>query len=446
MGLFKKIYNQANNLNMEEAKNICDTIYVSFLDVLKEKTIKRKVYQNSSCLCMEQNNISYYYDKCPKCHGKKELDLLGKTVLCNCCKGTGKTVKEVCPICQGTTKTLKKVEMEIKLSKSLLENPILTIIGKGINQGNLVLNVNIYDKDFYLIKDDNVYSKKIIHFSKKEFKSSKEVETAVDVSNIKLDKIIYQQVLVLKGKGLNGKDFYQPVECEVEGSKGVNVYTNLLLEEKYEGIYIHKQDIYNQNAVLNHVLAKPLNDPNYIYLDLKDLNKNYDIIAFPCLGLDSSDGGENGDLIVKIFLGKYFVKDNNLYRTDEQLTKTEITSHKKSIIIDNEKHLVNMEKEKKENYFLYMGKFGLLNKDNKQGDFYTLINHSYSVYRVSTFNKSNQFFIEDYKHFFDEKVLSYQTNNNMNDYIEVNGNKNPQEIEDKYGNKVIVSLIKKEGL
>lgn len=446
MGLLQEMYDKSNNLNREPKEDINDVIYVSFFDVLKEKTVKRKVYQMSNCLCLETQNVHKFYTNCPKCQGLGTIKILNNDLICNCCKGKGKIVKEECPICKGKTTILRKEEIEICLNKSLLENPLLVVDKKRINQGNLVLKVVIYDKDFYFIKDDDIYSKKVLYFAKKDFKVSKEIETMVDFSNIKLEKIVYQQVIKLEGKGLNGKDFYQPVQCEVEGNKGKNNYGNIILEKKEKGIYLKKESLYSQNLVFEYSLTKPLNDPNYLYLDLSKFNKNYDILTFEEKGFPSIDGGKNGDLIIKVFVGKYFIKDNALYRIDEQLTKTELSSHKKSIIVDNEKYLANMEKNKENNYFLNMGKFGLLDKNNKQGDFYTLINQTYSIYRISTFNKSSHFYIEDYQHFFGEKVKSYTSCSNMENYIEVNAMENPTKVKDREGNLVIVSLLKKEEL
>jgi len=444
MARFEDIYNRHNHINIDNKENINDIIYVSFLDVLKEKKVEKRVLQQTSCLCTSPNNLNDYYDKCPKCQGKGKIELFGNILTCNSCKGKGLIEKEVCPICQGKTTIIKKEKIEIKLNKGLLENPLLVIENKGINQGDLILKVDIYDKDEYLIKDDNVYSKKILYFSKKEFKNSKEVETAIDYSSLKLNKIMYEQIVVLEGKGLNGKNFYQPVRCEVEGKKGNNIYSNLIIDKLYEGVYVKKADIYDHALTLNWSITKPLNDPNYLYLDLKTFNKNYETLSYEELGDKSFDGGKNGDLMVKVFLGDYFVKDGNIYRTDEILTKSELTNNKKSIIIDNEKHLINMDKNEKYNYFLNMGKFGLINNENKPGDFYTLINKGKCVYKISTFSNEQKFYINDYKHFFNEKVPSYSNNENMEEYIEVN--KSCLEVKDKDDNIIIVSLLKKEGL
>jgi len=434
--LFELIYNKANKVE-DECLDIEDTIDVSFLDVIKRKTVKVLVKQQEPCMCLKDEYASSFYCDCDKCNNSGVLVLGNIKVLCNRCKGKGKILKDLCPLCSSRLYVLNKKEMNITLSG---ESDIV-VEAKGLksndNIGNLLLHVNVIDKDEYIIKGNDVYSKKIIFFKKNEFDRTKEVETCIDFTKFKLSEVKYENVIKFSKKGLNGGDFYQPVRCEVKGDKGKDVYKNVILDTKKKGFYISREEIYSSSCVINAYDFKPLNDDNYDYIELSSCN-SYTTVKVDNKGLKGKDNGDNGDLYIQIFVGRFFVKNNDIFLSSCDLNKSEMSGNKKVITVNGTKISVPFDKKQSNNYFLDMGNYGLIENKDKKSKLYIRI----PVVDKETYNitvNAKEGYIKDYKKFFGENVKVYKTNNNLEDYIYFNGE---GIVRDTHGNDIVISLKK----
>lgn len=435
--LFELIYNKANNINVKNL-SIEDMISVSFLDALKNKTVSVKVNQQEKCECLKSEHVSSFYIPCDKCDEKGFLNVDNNKVVCNRCFGKGMLIKDLCPLCHGDLFRLVKKDLRVTLNG---ENN-LVIKDKGLNingeVGDLFLKVNVYDKDSYIIKGKDVYSKKIIYFKKNEFDRNKEVETCIDFTKFKLKEVKYEDVIKLEGKGIGGGDFYQPVRCEVKGEKGKDVYKNVILSSKKEAFFIKKEELYSSSLLLNVYDYKPLNDENYEYVKL-DSYSSYGTVKLENKGLKGKNNGDNGDLYLQIFVGDFFVKNNDIYLSKCELSKTEMSQSKKNIVVNGTKISVPFDKKKNSNYFLDMGNNGLLlGKDKKSKLFIRIPVKNEEEYYI-TISNCDKCYVCDYKKFFNEEVKTYKTNNNLENYIYFDGNK---EVYDSFNNKVNISLKK----
>lgn len=361
----RELYYKVNNVNNSKI-DISDTVDVAFLDVIKEKEIERDVLGLVDCKCIEPNNKTKYYEKCPTCNGKRTILLMGEEVICGRCKGKGVVAVNDCPICHGSTSYIEKKPIKIKLNRSMLDKPTL-----DINNDNeaIHLHINIEDKEYYEIKGKDIYSSKVLFFKNSELKSAKKVATATDISSIKIDKPIYQQIITLKGKGIDGGDFYQPVRCELEKTKIEDTYANVIIEEKTNGIYICKKDVFDGKTILPYKKTIPAGDQNYFYLDLSS-NNCYDTISIEGKGKLDENSGSKGTLIIKLFIGNYTVKGEELYRNDEILSAPEVSSMKKAFYVNRKKYQISFSKL---NEYLLLGNYGLLDSKGKAHSLFTMI-------------------------------------------------------------------------
>ena len=363
--LFELLYNKANRIE-DECLDLEDTINVSFFDVVKSKTVKVLVNQQESCECTKDEYASSFYCDCDKCGNTGVINAGNVTVICNRCIGKGKVKKDECPLCNGRLYVLKKKEMSVSLNGDndiLVKNKGLVANGKS---GDLLLHVNVFDKDEYIVKGNDVYAKTIIEFKDNEFNRSKEIETCVDVVKYKLSEIKYENVVKFDKKGINGGDFYQPIRCQVKGEKGKDVYKNVILDTKKKGFYISVEELYSSSLIINAYDYKPLNDDNYEYIELSSCN-SYSTVKFENKGLKGKNNGENGDLYLQLFVGDFFVKGNEIFLSKSELNKSEVSGNKKIISVNGTRISVPFDKKRIDNYFLDMGNYGLIeSKDKKQ--------------------------------------------------------------------------------
>lgn len=434
--LFEFLYNKANYIE-DECLNLEDTIDVSFFDVIKNKTVKVLAYQQENCECIKDEYASSFYYDCDKCEGVGVIDFGNNKVTCNRCDGKRRIKKENCPLCNGKLYVLRKKEMSVTLNG---ENDI-TIKGKGLSSngqtGDLLLHINISNRDEYIIKGNDVYAKTIVFFKENEFNRSKDIETCVDVVKYKLSEIKYENVIKFEKKGLNGGDFYQPVRCQVKGEKGKDVYKNVILDTKKSGFYIKCEDLYSKSLIIDVYDYKPLNDENYEYVELSSCN-SYSTVKLENKGLKGKNNGENGDLYLQIFIGDFFTRGNDIYLGKCELNKSELSGNKKIIVVNGTRISVPLDKKKTENYFLDMGNYGLMeNKDKKNKLFVRIPVEKNETYKVMVSKKEG--YIKNYKKFFDDVVEVYRTDNNLGDCIHFNGEGT---YKDLYGNNIVVSLKK----
>ena len=433
--LFNLIYNRANNIKEDNLDIEC-TASVSFLDAFKCKRVKVKVDVQTKCECLSNEYIDSFYEECDKCSGNGKVVLNGFDVICNRCDGRGKLLKIVCPLCNGKMYVLHKEDMFINLNKEedvIVKGKGLTINGKT---GDLCIHIDVYDKDAYVIEGKDVYCKKIIDFKKNEFDKSKDVETCVDVSKIKLSEIKYLNVIKLNGKGIDGGDFYQPVRCEVKGEKGKDVYKNVILTSKCESFYIHREEIYSSDAFMRVYEYKPLNDDNYEVIHVDNCN-SYSTIKLECKGMKGKNNGENGDLYLQVFVGDYSVINGDVYLNKCELSKNELSTGKKSIVVNGTKINVAYDKKSTSNYFQDMGNYGALLGKDKKSKLFIRIPVGSETYNITVNKKTG--YVKDYKKFFNEDVKVYSSNHNLEEYICINGE---TVVYDNDGNKVNVTYRK----
>jgi len=454
--LFKKTYIKANNIKVNLDLDINDSIDVNYIDILRNKTIEKEVLQSVTCVCHDPKYYKEYYDKCPKCEGNGEVLISNNTLICNHCHGSKSVVKHHCSICDNIGSYLSRKKINVPLNESIKDKDIITLDGLGKkekgNFGNLNLTINIIDLEHYQIKDNDLYYKRIIPYTQKEVANrvSKQVETPKGFRKINVDDKDEYQVIRLEDSGINGGDFYVVVKKELPPIRGNDVYANVILKEGLYKFYLKKEDLYDVDKPLKEVhYFKPLNDPNYLYLDLDNLT-SYQVIKINNKGEKGRHGGSNGDLYLKVFIGdKFLVNNNNLYDLNIEFSDSELNLGKKILSLYNEKVTFSFPKELKEFSFVKVGSLGLIKNKLENKDLFALIKPGNKyLYKISVMtNKSKgTIFITDYHHFFNEMVEAYTSSVNLDNYLTLDfkGLKKSRvyHLNDQYGNDVVITLIK----
>ena len=350
-GLFVREYNKANKLHIKDELDIYDEYHFSYLDILSEKEvdITSKVY--GDCKCISSVNFNTYYDKCDKCNGIGKLKLNGNEVVCNHCKGKKMIVKEVCPLCFGEGKVIKKGKVRVKLNRNLKDGDIVTIKNKGKDSngvyGDLFIRVIIKDKECFEIKNNDVYDKRMIEFSKEEIAKgvSKRIETVKGFMNVTSKGEVREEVVKLEGKGIKDGDYYICLNNELTPLRGEDVYKNIIVNKEMLCFYLDKREFDNDSKCLNVCYYKKLNeDKDYEYIELNDVN-NFKIVKLKEKGKKGKNGGVNGDLYLKVYFDDEFYNVNDkLYYKPIKLSKYEVMDGKKTIEFNKEKVNLSFEK------------------------------------------------------------------------------------------------------
>lgn len=446
--LFKTEYNKANMINVKSDLDIYDECNFSLLDILKEKEVEVLCKQYKDCKCVSSVNFSTYYSRCEKCDGKGKLVLSGNEVLCNHCNGIGRVTKEKCPLCEGEGKVIKKSKVFIKLNKTLKEEDVITVKGKGkIGEdvaGDLFIKVKIEDKDCFEIKNNDVYDKRMIDFSKEELNKgvSKQIETVKGFVSVKSKGEQEKEVVRLVEEGIENGDYYVCLSNELTPLKGEDVYKNVIISEDNLGFYIDKNELISEKRCLTVNYYKKLNELNYEYIDLKEAN-NFKIVKLKGKGLKGKNGGVNGDLYLRIYFDDEFgVMGDVLHHKGIKLNRYEVSDGKKVVEFNKEKVTLNFPKNISDEYESSVKDLGFIVGKNEFEDAKFIVNPSDNeVYKVSVrVNKRDKvIYIKDYKKYFYEEV---KINYNEGLKITLSKKDNCIVVRDVEGNKVIVKVIR----
>lgn len=444
--LFVKKYNEANDMQTKDDLNIFDECSFSYLDILKEKEVEVYSKVETSCNCKSSVNYNTYYEKCSKCNGKGKIILNSNEVICNHCKGSGSLVKVQCPLCENTGKVIKRGKVRVKLNKELKDNDVIVLsnMGKESNgvKGDLYIKVKIKDLNYFEIKGNDVYDKRMIHFSKEDLSKgvSKRVETIKGFINVKSSASSVNEVVKLENEGINGGDFYICLENELVEIRGKDVFKNIIIDKEEKAIYFDYDSLSDGKKFLKTSYYKRVSEDKE-YVELTNLN-NFKIIKVKEKGLYGKNGGSRGDLYLRVFFSDEFKDiDDNLYHNFIKLNKYEIMDGKKVLEFNKSKIMLNFEKNMKDIKEISVKDYGYMINNKEFDDLHVMLNpYNYEIYSVSVRAKGKEFYINDYKKYFFEEIKV------SNEGLKVSLSKKNDNIIvfDEEGNKVIIRIIRQE--
>lgn len=444
--LFVRKYNEANNIQTKDDLNINDECSFSYLDILKEKEVEVYSKVETSCKCKSSVNYNIYYEKCSKCDGKGKIVLNSNEVICNHCKGSGSLVKVQCPLCNGEGKVIQRGKVRVKLNKELKDNDVIVLenMGKESNdvKGDLYIKVKIKDLNCFDIKGNDVYDKRMIHFSKEDISKgvSKRVETIKGFVNITSSASSVNEVIKLENEGINGGDFYICLENELVEIKGKDVFKNIIIDKQEKAIYFDYDSLSDNKRFLKTGYYKRVSEDKE-YVELTNLN-NFKIVKVKEKGLYGKNGGSRGDLYLRVFFSDEFKDiDDKLYHNFIKLNKYEVMDGKKVLEFNKNKIVLNFEKNIKDIREISVKDYGYMINNKEFEDLHVMLNpYNYEIYRVSVrvSKKCKGFYINDYKKYFFEEIKV------SNEGLKVSLSKKNDNIivVDEKGNKVIVKVIR----
>ena len=118
------------------------------------------------------------------------------------------------------------------------------------------------------------------------------------------------EVIKLENCGLsdskNKGDYYVSLKKELPPIKGEDLYSNIILNSEDYKFYLSNLELYSNEKLLTPYYFKPLNDDNFIYVEL-DKVSSYQLVKLPSLGHKGFNGGSNGDLYLKVFSWRKFL-------------------------------------------------------------------------------------------------------------------------------------------
>lgn len=446
--LFKTEYNKANNIGVKSNLDIYDECVFSFLDILKEKEVEVLCKQYKDCKCVSSVNYGTYYSRCEKCEGKGKLHLNSNEVLCNHCKGTGRVIKEKCPLCDGEGKVIKNSKVLVKLNKKLKQDDIITVEGKGKFsedlKGDLFIKVKIDDKDCFEIKNNDVYDKRMVEFSKEDLNKnvSKQVETVKGFVNVKSKGEEDKEIVKLIGEGIDGGDYYICLNNELTPIRGEDIYKNIIVNKNNLGFYIDRSELNNDKNYLTVHYYKKINQSNYDYIDLKESN-NFKITKLKGKGFYGKNGGVSGDLYLRVYFDDEFgVIGDVLYHKNVKLSKYEVSDGKKVVEFNKEKVTLNFPKNISDEYEVSVKDLGFMINKNDFEDLKFVVNpNEFDVFKVSVRvnKKDSVIYLRDYKRYFYEEV---KVNYSEGLKVTLSKKDNCVVVKDIEGNKVIIKVIR----
>jgi len=444
--LFVEIYNKENKICLKNNLDLYDECVFSYLDILKEKEVEVNSKVVKGCKCSESVNFNNYYEKCERCEGTGSLIFNGNKVICNHCHGEKRIIKNVCPLCNGEGKIIKKGKVKVKLNKSLKSGDVVTVKGSGKEsngiKGDLFIKVKIGDFECFNIKGNDVYDRRVIYFTKEDISKgvSKSVETIKGISKIKSNGEEVYEVVKLDNQGIDNGDYYICLKNDLVEVKGNDVYKNVIVSRDSLGFYLNKDELNSSLKCLNISHFKKVNDDNYIYVELEDVN-DFKIVKLKGKGLSGKYGGTNGDLYLRVFLNnKFKVIDDKLYSLPIKLNKYEVNEGKKTVEFDKTKINLSFDKKLNEETSVEIKDYGfMVSKNDFDSVIFTVNPFEYDIYKVSVkvSKKDKVIYLKDYKKYFYEEVKVFSEGLK----IELNKKKDSVVV-DSEGNKVIVRVIR----
>ena len=240
--------NQYNKANLEEStpKTFYVEAKVSYLDVWNHNKVKIVTKDYIDCKCKDSNYAHDYFASCDKCNGKGEYYLNKHLVTCNKCKGEKVVRIHDCYLCNNEGKRLDYSTIEVTLDNDK------EIVYHG-NNYDLVIALDVYDKNDYQVEGNDVYYLKGVNYSKEDYKNKtgKKIKTCIDETLCKSNFQTEKEIVCLEGKGIDGGNFYFAFINEVEEEKKEEKI-NVIIDNSG---YIKLSDIENSTVVATNYVT-----------------------------------------------------------------------------------------------------------------------------------------------------------------------------------------------
>lgn len=381
----------------KDSKVLYRTVDVSFLDVLNKNEVEVLVEDYKPCLCKDNNYLNQYFKECDKCLGKGTIILNGHKVVCNKCKGEKYIRYHDCYLCNNEDIILDKVKIKLKLEDIDKEIVLTNDIRK------MIINLNIVDKDDYLIKNNDIYLLRGIKYTKEDYKNkvSKQIQTLKGISYVKSEFKVNKEIVKLEGKGYEDGDFYFIFDNEVENEKKI-IYTNVLIKDSG---YVNIKDLIEKELVIVKDNVALNEDAYYIDSNVNQIVNDEYVIKLNKL---------NDDYLIE--------NDNLIYIL--KLDKEDLNSDKKSIVVNGEKINVSYRKNLNEIIYLDFIDKGIYSKEGKRKKLMVKVIPYYNnIYSIKIKKNKDVVFVDDYKHSDNRLVRSFKDSKYLDDYIEIKDEK-----------------------
>lgn len=394
------IEREYNSINFKE-KSIPvfhSEIKVSILDILGEHSVEVIGKDYKECMCKSSTNLPEYFKECDKCEGKGTITINKRILCCNKCKGEKFIRIKNCYLCDNNSKVLMDSKINLDLKKNYKHGDKIEL---KKDDSTLILTLNVYDKDDYYIKGNDIYCQRGINYSVEDNRAKKNVviNTIKGKEYVKSEFKCKKEIVCLKNKGINDGDFYITFLNEVE-EELKTIYTNLIIEDNG---YVKGEDLVNKESVIAKDCID-LDSRDYIYVD----HSANEVVYENCL--------------VKLnkLSKKYYLLDDNV-AVDLVLEKEDLGTDRKTIMVDEEKLNVSYKKNLKEVEKVEVGSKFVLDKQGKKSKLIVCV-HPYfeNVYKIKIKKNKSVVYIEDYKYYDNPLVESFKTNKYLENYISVN--------------------------
>ena len=393
------IENEYNSINFKEKSvpTFYSEVKVSILDILGEKKIEVIGKDYKDCMCKSSVNAPEYFKECDKCKGKGTITFNKRVMTCNKCKGEKLIRIKNCYLCSNNSKVLMDSKIELELVNTYRHLQKLEIDN---NEYKLVLTLNVYDKDDYYIKDNDVYYLRGINYSVNDHKEKKNVviDTIKGKEFVKSEFKCKKEIVCLKNKGINEGDFYFTFLNEVKEDVKT-IYTNVIIEGSG---YVKKEELIKNNS-LEAKEYIDLESDDYIFID-KDTNE------IMC---------DNYLIKLNKLSKKYFILDGEV-ALNVNLEKEDLNLDRKIIVLDEEKLTVAYKKNLKEVEKVDVFTKLVVDKQGKKSKMIACVNPYFeNVYKIRIKKNKGVIYVEDYKYFDNALVETFKSNKYLDNYLRI---------------------------
>jgi hypothetical protein len=289
-------------------------------------------------------------------------------------------------------------KVKIKLNNTYKQGDKIELKYDGYN---LVLTLNVYDKNDYYIKNNDVYYLRGINYSVNDYKEKKNVviNTIKGKEFVKSEFKIKKEIVCLKNKGIGDGNFYLTFINEVK-EEVKTVYSNVII---------------NKSG----------------YVDVNELVKDTVVVAKEYVNIDSNNYVYINENINEVLHEDYLIKLNKLsndYRKEKDnvvidvyLEKEDLNNDRKTIYLDDEKVTISYRKNLKEMDMVEAFTKLVLDKQGKKYKMLVCV-HPYfeNVYKIRIKNNKNVVvYVEDYKRNDNAIVETLKSNKYLEDYIKI---------------------------
>lgn len=395
MSIIEKEYNSIN-FKEKSIPVFSSEVKVSILDILGENKVEVIGKDYKDCMCKSSTNAPEYFKECDKCNGKGIITLNKRVMTCNKCKGEKLIRVKHCYLCDNNSKVLmdSKIEIELKNSYKHLDK-----IELDNEEYKLVLTLNVYDKDDYYIKGNDVYYLRGINYSINDHKEKKSVviNTVKGKEFVKSEFKCKKEIVCLSNKGINDGDFYITFLNEVK-EELKTTYTNVIIGKSG---YVKKEELI-KNVSLSAKDYIDLDSEDYIYIDN---------------GVDEIICDNYLVKLNKLSKDNYFILNGDI-ACNINLDKDDLNTDRKVINLDEEKLTISYKKNLKEVEKVEAYTKLVLDKQGKKSKMIICVNPYFeNVYKIRIKNNKNVVYVEDYKYYDNTLVETFKSSKYLENYI-----------------------------